>query len=98
MQNSSILCDSSAKSTHDHTMALSLPPCSLIAVPGMTAGGRGVGQRGHVASLCCARARCIAAAAADLTQAWQHGGGHIHAARVPRRAASGARSSAQRTL
>lgn len=37
MQNSSIFCDSSAKSTHDQTMALSLPPCSLIVVPGMTA-------------------------------------------------------------
>ena len=43
MQNSSMRCDSSAKSTQDHTMALSLPPCSCTLVPGMTAGGGGGG-------------------------------------------------------
>ena len=47
MQNSSILCDSSAKSTQLHTMALSLPPCSCTLVPGMTAGVGGGGGGGH---------------------------------------------------
>ncbi len=36
MQNSSIFCSSSAKSTVDHTHALSLPLCSCSFVPGIT--------------------------------------------------------------
>ena len=39
MQNNSIFCASSEKSTQLNTMALSLPPCSFTVVPGITVGG-----------------------------------------------------------